>query len=41
MSLTNRRSQPLAVVMPRFDFVKQFSMLAKLASASGGSAPSR
>ena len=34
-------SQPLAVVMTRFDFMKQFSMFATLAAASGGSAPSR
>jgi hypothetical protein len=39
--LTNRSSQPLAVVMTRFDFMKQFSVLRKLALASGGSAPSR
>jgi hypothetical protein len=41
MDLTNRSSQPLAVVMPTFDFMKQFSMIAMLATASGGSAPSR
>ena len=39
--LTNRWSQPLAVVKSRFDFMKQFSMFAVLAAASGGSAPSR
>jgi hypothetical protein len=39
--LTNRSSQPLAVAMSRFDFMKQFSMVATLALASGGSAPSR
>jgi len=39
--LTNRWSQPLAVVMSRFNFMKQFSMLATLAAASGGSALSR
>jgi hypothetical protein len=39
--LINRWSQPLAAVMARFDFMKQFSMLQKLAAASGGSAPSR
>ena len=39
--LTNRWSQPLAGVMSRFDFMKQLSMLRKLAAASGGSAPSR
>jgi hypothetical protein len=39
--LTNRWSQPLAVVMTTFNFMKQFPMLATLAAASGGSAPSR
>jgi len=39
--LTNRWSQPLAVAMRRFNFMKQFSELATLALASGGSAPSR
>ncbi|TMP91567.1 MAG: nuclear transport factor 2 family protein [Verrucomicrobia bacterium] len=39
--LTNRWSQPLAVVMSTFDFMKQFSMFATLAPASDGSAPSR
>jgi|SRR6476469_2029807 len=39
--LTNRWSQPLAVVMSTFDFMKQFPMFATLAAASGGSAPSR
>jgi hypothetical protein len=39
--LTNRRSQPLAGPMTTFDFIKQFSMFAMLAAASGGSAPSR
>jgi hypothetical protein len=39
--LTNRWSQPLAAVMRIFDFMKQFSMLRKLAAASGGSALSR
>jgi len=39
--LTNRWSRPLAVVMSTFDFMKQFSMVATLAAASGGSAPSR
>jgi len=39
--LTNRWSQPLAVAMSRSNFMKQLSMLRKLASASGGSAPSR
>jgi hypothetical protein len=41
IGLTNRWSQPLAGVMTRFDFMKQLSMLRKLAAASGGSAPSR
>ncbi len=40
-SLTNRWSQPLAAVKSTFNFMKQFSMLRKLALASGGSAPSR
>jgi hypothetical protein len=40
-ALTNRWSQPLAVVISCFDFMKQFSMFATLALASGGSAPSR
>ena len=39
--LTNCWSQPLAVVKSTFDFMKQFSMFATLAAASGGSAPSR
>jgi hypothetical protein len=39
--LTNRWSQPLAVAMPTFDFIKQFLMFATLAAASGGSAWSR
>jgi len=39
--LTDRWSQSLAVVMRRFNFMKQFSVLATLALASGGSAPSR
>jgi hypothetical protein len=41
LALTNRWSQPLAVAMRRFDFMKQFSMFATPAAASGGSAPSR
>jgi hypothetical protein len=41
MSLTNRWSQPLAVVKSIFDLVKQLSMLATLVAASDGSAPSR
>jgi hypothetical protein len=28
--------QPLAIVMSTFDFMKQFSMFATLAAASGG-----
>jgi len=39
--LTNRWSQPLAVVMSMFDFMKQFPEFATLALASGGSARSR
>ena len=39
--LTNRSSQPLPVGMTRFNFMKQFLVLATLAAASGGSAPSR
>jgi hypothetical protein len=39
--LTNRSSQPLAVVINCFDFMKQFSVFAKLAAASGGSASCR
>jgi hypothetical protein len=39
--LTNRWSQPLAVVKSTFDFMKQFSMFFALAAASGGSALSR
>ncbi len=35
-SLTNRWSQPLAAVMSTFDFMKEFSMFATLAAASGG-----
>jgi len=41
MALTNRWSQPLAVVMRTFDFMKQFREFATLAVASGGSAWSR
>ena len=36
--LTNRSSQPLAVVKSTFDFMKHFSMFDTLALASGGSA---
>ena len=39
--LTNRWSQPLAVVKCTFDFMKQFPEFATLAPASGGSAHSR
>jgi hypothetical protein len=39
--LTNRSSQPLADAMFTLDFIKQFSMFATLAPASGGSASSR
>jgi hypothetical protein len=39
--LTNRWNQPLTVAMSRFDFMKQFSVCATLAAASGGSALSR
>jgi hypothetical protein len=41
LGLTNRWSQPLAAVKSTFDFMKQFSMFAMLAAASGGSSPSR
>jgi hypothetical protein len=34
--LTNRCSQPLAVAMRRFDFMKQLLMLRRLGPASGG-----
>jgi hypothetical protein len=39
--LTNRWSQPLAIVKSTFNFMKQFPMLLKFAAASGGSAWSR
>jgi hypothetical protein len=39
--LTNRCSQPLTVLMRRFNFMKQFSIFAAIAAASAGSAPSR
>ena len=39
--LTNRWSQPLAVAITRFNFMKQLSMFATLAAASGVSACSR
>ena len=41
LSSINRLSQPLAGAMTRFKFMKQFSMVATLAPASGGSAVSR
>ena|SRR5882724_1857761 len=41
IDLTNRSSQPLAVAMRKFDFMKQLLVFATLAPASGGSAPSR
>jgi len=41
MRLTNRSSQPLAVMMRTFDFMKQLRKFAMLAAASGGSARSR
>jgi hypothetical protein len=39
--LTNRWSQPPAVVTTTFNFMKEFSEFATLAAASGGSALSR
>ena len=39
--LTIRSSQPLAVAIRTFNFMKHFSEFATLALASGGSAPSR
>jgi hypothetical protein len=39
--LTNRWSQPLAVVLRRSNVMKRFSLFATRALASGGSAPSR
>jgi hypothetical protein len=41
LDLTNRWSQPLAVVRSPFYFMKQFRVFATLALASGGSTPSR
>jgi hypothetical protein len=41
LALTNRWSQPLAVAINTFDFMKQFLIFAALAAASGGSALSR
>jgi hypothetical protein len=38
---TNASNQPLAAAKSTFNFMKQFSMFATLALASGGSAPSR
>jgi hypothetical protein len=37
----SRSSQPLAVAMRTFDFMKKFSEFVTLAVASGGSVPSR
>jgi hypothetical protein len=34
--LTNRWSQPLAVAMRTFDFMKQLSMFGTLAASGGG-----
>jgi hypothetical protein len=39
--LTNRWSQPLAVVKSTFNLMKELFMFATLAAASGGSAPPR
>jgi hypothetical protein len=39
--LTKRWSQPMAVAMIGFDFMKQLFVFATLAAASGGSACSR
>ena len=36
LRLTNRWSQPLAVAMRPFNFMKQFPIFAALAAASGG-----
>jgi hypothetical protein len=41
IDLTKRSSQPLAVAMRTFDFMKQFRLFTTLAVASGGSAPFR
>jgi hypothetical protein len=38
---TNRWSQPLAVVMMTFNFMKHFSVFGPLALVSGSSTPSR
>jgi hypothetical protein len=38
---SNHWSQPLAVAMHTFDFMKQFSMFATLRDASGGLSLSR
>jgi hypothetical protein len=40
-NLTNHWSEPLAAVLSRSDFMREFSMFATLAIASGRSAPSR
>lgn len=39
--LTNRWRQPLAAVLSRFDFMREFPMFATLVPASGASALSR
>jgi hypothetical protein len=39
--LTNHWSQPLAVVMTTFNFMKRFREFATLAAATGGSVRSR
>jgi hypothetical protein len=39
--LTNRSSQPLAIAMSTFNFMKSLPMFATLAPASGGLSPSR
>ena len=41
MHPTNRSSQPLAVVIRTFDFMKPFVVLATLAATNGGLALSR
>jgi len=41
LDLTNRWSQLLDAVTLMFNFMKQYSVFAMLAAASGGSAPSR
>jgi hypothetical protein len=41
LDVTNGWSQPLAAVTPIFNFMKQYSVFAMFAAASGGSARSR